>query len=141
MGMVTKPLAKPPDQYSEEELFHLWNGLKYGEDTVGTRPLSGNEWILILVNYPSLTRLLNLNPETIDKCDLSKLSDIDWAFLVCRKPEFTDRCPWERFTEDGFTYLLHYTGKSMGVRFHWLKLNDCENQKIQSILNRRPKRI
>ena len=89
----------------------------------------------------NLTRLLNLHPEFIDICDLSKLSDIDWAFLVCHRPEFTDRCPWWRFTEDGFTYLLHYTGKWMGVQRHWLKLNESENRKIQSILTWRPKRI
>ena len=58
------------------------------------------------LNGTDWAMLLCKQPQFADKCDWSKLSGIDWAILLVKQPRFADKCDWTKFGGREWAYLL-----------------------------------
>ena len=52
--------------------------------------------------------LCNTDPDDVwkDYCDFSRFSSDDWAYVLSRRPEFADRCPFEKLEQAHIDTLL-----------------------------------
>lgn len=47
------------------------------------------------------------DPAVVDDCDLSRLSALDWAWILRSHPELEDRCEWGKFDAEAIDYYGH----------------------------------
>ena len=102
-------------------------------------PAVADEW-----DGKKWSNLVAAKPEFADKCPWEKLDGQNWELLLSWQPQFADRCPWEKFDGLDWARVLSWQPQ-FADKCDWSKLTEFDWNTLLEIqpqfADRKPKEL